>query len=124
MRDRAGSAYDNTQLSFNAGDVIYVTSKHTNGEWEGMCRGRSGFFPATFVAPKMADEGEDGRGQGGAEDGGEGQSDAAWEGGGTHGSQEVIAAYDDLENVQQHRGGGGGAMPPAFDDPFVASSSH
>ncbi len=76
-------------------------------------QGRTGFFPATFVTPKLAAGAE------GSSTTSEAQADdQAW----NAAPSEVTAQYDDLENVRGHSSGNG-APPPAFDDPFVASST-
>lgn len=54
LRSYEPSAYSTGQLSFNEGDIIYVTAKSLNGQWEGMCQGRSGSFPSVLVRPRYS----------------------------------------------------------------------
>lgn len=42
-------AADETELSFNVGDVITVSKTDPSGWWEGTCKGRSGMFPCAFT---------------------------------------------------------------------------
>ncbi|XP_065192958.1 crk-like protein isoform X2 [Sycon ciliatum] len=54
--DRYASAYDNTALSFKAGETITVLRQNENGLWEGELNGRQGHFPFTHV--QVIDDGD------------------------------------------------------------------
>eukprot|EP00730_Choanoeca_flexa_P004347 TRINITY_DN11669_c0_g1_i2.p1 TRINITY_DN11669_c0_g1~~TRINITY_DN11669_c0_g1_i2.p1 ORF type:complete len:868 (+),score=229.30 TRINITY_DN11669_c0_g1_i2:183-2786(+) len=51
IRSRAPQPYDPDSLAYEVGDEVYVTDRGSNGTWEGVCRGKSGHFPAIDVAP-------------------------------------------------------------------------
>lgn len=42
------SAVGDTELSFDIGDTIEVLKCDVSGWWEGVCRGRVGWFPSNF----------------------------------------------------------------------------
>ena len=37
------------ELSLEAGDIIEVTEKRSDGWWHGSCQGKKGYFPSHFV---------------------------------------------------------------------------
>ena len=41
------------ELSFNEGQLIYVTRKNDDGWWEGVMEGMMGLFPGNYVEPCM-----------------------------------------------------------------------
>ncbi|XP_072017973.1 crk-like protein [Amphiura filiformis] len=56
MKDRIPSAYDNTQLRIQKGDLIKVLTQNVSGQWEGELEGRKGFFPFNYVKLLSPDE--------------------------------------------------------------------
>jgi len=52
LMDRIANAYDQTALSFKAGDIVHVMKQNKNGLWEGCIVGKAdkvGHFPFTLV---------------------------------------------------------------------------
>eukprot|EP01095_Lingulamoeba_sp_RSL-Kostka_P015140 TRINITY_DN686_c0_g1_i1.p2 TRINITY_DN686_c0_g1~~TRINITY_DN686_c0_g1_i1.p2 ORF type:complete len:233 (+),score=114.69 TRINITY_DN686_c0_g1_i1:1389-2087(+) len=41
-------AQDSTEISFDVGDIIIVTSMDESGWWQGECNGKSGLFPGNY----------------------------------------------------------------------------
>lgn len=54
-------AADETELSFNADDIISVTNAEDSGWWEGHLNGKSGLFPANYVQVVTGDSPSHGR---------------------------------------------------------------
>lgn len=75
LRNYIPSAYSTGHLSFNEGDIIYVTAKNLNGQWEGMCKGRTGTFPSVLVRRRYPST--SGSAAGDADEGDEGDYDVA-----------------------------------------------
>ncbi|CAK8672187.1 crk-like protein [Clavelina lepadiformis] len=46
---RVPNAYDPTALALEVGDIIKVTKMNKNGQWEGTCNSKTGWFPFTHV---------------------------------------------------------------------------
>ena len=47
------------ELALKAGDLVTVVDKTDNGWWKGLCDGRSGWFPETYVEPATMPVGEE-----------------------------------------------------------------
>ncbi|XP_034033729.1 adapter molecule crk-like [Thalassophryne amazonica] len=43
------NAYDKTALGLEVGDMVKVTKINVNGQWEGECKGKRGYFPFNHV---------------------------------------------------------------------------
>ncbi|KAK3753864.1 hypothetical protein RRG08_006251 [Elysia crispata] len=59
VMQRSPNAYDKTQLALKVGDIVTVTKINLNGQWQGTCNGRNGFFPFThvqFLTPEQLKE--------------------------------------------------------------------
>lgn len=113
MGKSSPSAYDPSRLTFNEGDVIFVTSKHPTGEWEGLCKGKSGFFPSVLVRPRFTSQ----TSAGGAA--GDGRGDAADndDDGGAPERYDNPDEDDDDDDALEIGPAGNGMPPPDFDAP-------
>ena len=47
------------KLSFEEGDLVYISEQHDGGWWRGTCKGRSGLVPSNYL---VADEDEENSG--------------------------------------------------------------